>query len=60
MRRFVGWLLAGAGLVGTGWGGFLMLNGGTSSRMAPLPVDAMTGGLLGLALLTIGLVWARD
>lgn len=60
MKRFVGWLVAGAGLIGTGWGGFLMLSGSSSAMMAPLPVNAMTGGLIGLALLTIGLVWARD
>lgn len=60
MKRFVGWLLAGAGLAGTGWGGFLMLVGASSTKMHPLPVDAMTGGLIGVVLLTIGLVWARD
>ena len=60
MKRFVGWLLAGAGLVGTGWGGFLMLSGSSAAKMAPLPVDAMTGGLIGVALLTIGLVWVRE
>jgi hypothetical protein len=60
MKRFVGLVLAGAGLVGTGWGGVLMLSGASTAMMAPLPVTAMTGGLIGLALLTIGLVWARD
>lgn len=60
MKRFVGWLLAGAGLVGTGWGGFLMMSGASSAKMDPLPVTAMTGGLIGIALLTVGLVWARD
>jgi hypothetical protein len=60
MKRFVGWVLAGAGAVGTLWGAYYMLSGSSNARMDPLPVTAMTGGLIGLAMLTVGLVWARD
>jgi hypothetical protein len=60
MKRFAGWIMAGVGLVGTGWGGVYMLSGASEALLRPLPVNAMTGGLIGLALLTVGLIWARD
>lgn len=60
MKRFLGWLMAGAGAVGTGWGGYFMLTGTSKAQLAPLPVDAMTGGLIGVALFTVGLIWIRD
>jgi hypothetical protein len=60
MKRFVGWVLAGTGAIGTCWGAYHMLSGSATAPLHPLPVNAMTGGLIGLALLTIGLVWARD
>jgi hypothetical protein len=60
MKRFLGWILAGAGGAGTLWAGYFLLTGSSAARMDPLPVTAMTGGLIGVALLTVGLVWARD
>lgn len=60
MKRFIGLLLTGAGLVVTAWGGYLMLTGASAALMHPLPVTALTGGLVGVASLTVGLIWVRD
>ena len=45
------------------WGVAAVLTGSTSARLAlgsDLSVDALTGGLAGVAVLTIGLIWVRD
>jgi hypothetical protein len=60
MKRFVGWILVGVGATGTGWGAYYMLTGASTATLHPLPVDAMTGGLVGVALFTIGLIWSRE
>jgi hypothetical protein len=60
MKRMFGWVMAGVGAVGTCYGGYLVLNGAAGARLGPLPVDALTGGLGAVALLTLGLLWVRD
>jgi hypothetical protein len=60
MKSFVGWVCAGSGAVLTLWGGYFCMTGGTKAALAPLPINAMTGGLIGLTLLVLGFVWSRD
>jgi hypothetical protein len=63
MKRFLGGLLALAGGAATIWGGACVITGSSESRLNVSPelsLNAMTVGLAGLAVLTIGLVWARD
>ncbi len=63
VKRFVGWLLVLGGGGAAVWGVASVLTGSTSARLAlgsDLSVDALTGGLAGVAVLTIGLIWVRD
>ncbi|MBA4067474.1 MAG: hypothetical protein C0501_27950 [Isosphaera sp.] len=63
MKRFLGLMLAVAGAGLTLWGGYHIVNGKTSTRIAvtdDLAVSALAVGLTGLAVLVVGLVWARD
>jgi hypothetical protein len=63
MKRFFGAVLALAGGVAVVWAGIHMLSGSSEARVTftqDVSINAMTGGLIGLALLTLGLVWARD
>lgn len=63
MKRFVGWLLVLAGGGVAGWGCLSVLTGSSRARLefgSEFSVDALTGGLAGVAVLTIGLIWARD
>ena len=63
MKRFVGWLLVLAGGGAAGWGCLSVLTGASRARIElgpDLSVDALTGGLAGIAVLTIGLIWVRD
>ncbi len=60
MKRFIGWLMVGAGAVGTVYGGYFVMTGKSSAMLNPVPVNALYGGLAGLAMLTIGLLWARE
>jgi hypothetical protein len=63
MKRFVGGLLALAGGAAALWGGARVVTGSSESRLNVSPevsLNALTVGLAGLAVLTIGLVWARD
>jgi hypothetical protein len=63
MKRFLGLLLAAAGAGLALWGGYHIMNGKTSTRIAvtdDLAVSALAVGLAGVAVLVIGLVWARD
>jgi hypothetical protein len=59
----IGWGLAVAGGVAAGWGGVCIFAGDSQAKMnltRDLSIDAMTAGLAGLAVLTIGLIWVRD
>ncbi|MBM3979730.1 MAG: hypothetical protein FJ304_05510 [Planctomycetes bacterium] len=63
MKRFFGWGLVLAGGAVGGWGVISVLRGSTSARLNVTPdlsVSALTAGLAGVAVLTIGLVWVRD
>ena len=63
MKRFVGWLLVLAGGGVAGWGCLSVLTGASRAQLdvgSNLSVDALTGGLAGVAVLTIGLIWVRD
>jgi hypothetical protein len=63
VKRFIGWGLVLAGGVATLWGGYSVLTGSTSASIpitSDVSVNALTGGLVGLAVLTVGLVWVRD
>jgi len=62
MKRFFGWVLALAGGAAVVWGGFNVLSGQSETRvhLGTVSVDALTGGLIGLALATLGFIWVRD
>lgn len=60
MKRFCGLLLTGVGAAAAVWGGYFTLTGASDSLLHPLPVKALYGGLIGVALLTTGLIWIRD
>jgi hypothetical protein len=63
MKRFIGWLLTVVGVAATLWGGFAVLTGTAESRLTltqDVSVNAMTEALVGLAALTVGLIWVRD
>ena len=51
------------GAVAAGWGAVNVMTGSSRATVSfgpGLSINAMTGGLIGLALLTIGLIWVRD
>ena len=63
MKRFIGLLMTVAGAVATLWGGYHVFIGQSSAHLVvgqDLGVTALVGGLAGLAILSIGLVWIRD
>lgn len=63
MRRFAGLLLTVTGLGGTVWGGVHLLTTGATTRLYltdQFSLPAMTVGLIGVALLTVGFVWMRE
>jgi hypothetical protein len=64
MKRFIGWGLVVLGGAATIWGGFSVMTGESErARIAvthDFSINALTCGLIGLAVLTLGLVWVRD
>ncbi|MCS7022286.1 MAG: hypothetical protein NZU63_10715 [Gemmataceae bacterium] len=63
MKRFIGLLLTVAGLGGALWGGVHVLTGGATTRLSltsDFSLPAMTIGLIGLTLLTVGFIWLRE
>jgi hypothetical protein len=62
VKRFLGWLLVLAGGAGALWGGFCVLTGSSQAHMqlGSESVAALPGGLIGLAVMTLGLIWVRD
>ena len=63
MKRFIGWVFAVSGGVAAAWGAMCVMTGTSYDRVELTPnlsLNALTTGLVGLAVLTIGLVWVRD
>ena len=63
MKRMAGLLFVFAGGAALVWGVVSGLTGSLSEKVAltnELSVTALTGGLAGAALFTVGLVWSRD
>jgi hypothetical protein len=63
MKRFFGGVLALAGGVAVIWGAVHLLSGTSDAKVTlgeGVSVNALSGGLIGLAALTLGLIWARD
>jgi hypothetical protein len=63
VKRFIGWGLTLAGGAAAVWGGTCVITGYSTSRLHVSPelsVSALTVGLAGLAVLTLGLIWVRD
>lgn len=63
MRRFIGLFLTifGGGL--TLWAGIYVLTGQSGAMLTLTPdysLTAMTGGLIGVAVFTTGLIWMRE
>ena len=59
----IGWILTVAGGLAAVWGAAHVIVGDSRARFDVTPdlsVNALTAGLAGLAVLTIGLVWVRD
>lgn len=63
MMRFLGLILAIVGGAATLWGGYHTLLGESNAHL-PLTRDfsltAMHVGLVGVLVLTLGLIWVRD
>lgn len=63
VKRFTGWLLTIGGGIAALWGGVSLLTGTARNEVQiahDFSVNALTGGLVGLALFTVGLIWVRD
>jgi hypothetical protein len=63
MKRFIGMLMCFAGGAGALWGGYHTLMGQTRTMLTitdDFSLSAMTVGLIGVAVFTVGIVWARD
>ena len=62
MKRFFGWVLALAGGVAVVWGAVNVMSGQSEAKvnLGSVSIDALTGGLVGLAVGTLGLIWTRD
>lgn len=63
MQRFVGLLLTLVGSVTILWAGYYVLVGESGARLHvtdDFSISAMMGGLAGLLVFTMGLIWMRD
>ena len=63
MKRLIGLTLAVAGGIVFLWAGIHALTGNTATKIAITPdfsVTAITAGLVGTAVFTVGLLWVRD
>ncbi|MBY0458853.1 MAG: hypothetical protein K2V38_16060 [Gemmataceae bacterium] len=63
MKRFFGGILALAGGAATVWALVHIMSGKSDARIGltnDLSVSAMMAGLVGVLVLTLGLVWSRD
>jgi hypothetical protein len=63
MKRFIGLCMTVVGAAMVLWGGYYVLTGQSSQTLHVadgFAVTAMVGGLAGVAVFTLGLVWVRD
>ncbi len=63
MKRFIGLMMASAGAFAALWGGYHCLVGDASTHLEltnDVSVSAMTSGLIGIAVFTVGFIWTRD
>lgn len=60
MKTFLGWLFLLTGGLLAAWGAYFCLTGTIRAQLYPLPLTAMTGGLIGVAVLVVGFLWIRD
>jgi len=63
MQRFLGLVLTIAGALAVLWAAYYVLTGESSTQLHitdNFSVSALTGGLSGLAVFTLGLIWIRD
>jgi hypothetical protein len=63
MQRFIGLFLTIAGALAILWSAYYVMTGQSSTLLRVtdgFAVTAMTGGLAGLAVFTMGLIWMRD
>jgi len=63
MQRLLGVLLAIVGGITVLWAAYYIMTGQSSYRVQvtdDFSVSALTGGLAGVAVFTLGLIWLRD
>jgi hypothetical protein len=63
MKRFIGLLMTMVGAVACLWSGYYVLIGESTHRLLvynDFALTAMTAGLIGAAVFTVGLLWQRD
>ncbi|MDY3551272.1 hypothetical protein R5W24_000347 [Gemmata sp. JC717] len=63
MKRLIGLVLTVSGSVPLIWGGLSVLKGSAGAQIPitdEFSVTALTGGLVGAATCTLGLIWLRD
>lgn len=63
MKRFTGWILTFLGGSATIWGAVAIVTSSTQKRLSitdDFEPTALAVGLVGVAVLTIGLIWVRD
>jgi hypothetical protein len=63
MKRLFGLLLTLAGGATVLWGGFHVLTGESKARIPvtdDFAITALMGGLIGVLVFTLGLIWVRD
>jgi hypothetical protein len=63
MQRFLGLFLTIGGALAVLWSAYYVMTGQSSTMISitdNFAVSALTGGLAGLAVFTVGLIWIRD
>ena len=63
MQRMFGLAITIAGAALALWGAFYVMTGQSGTRLElyeGYSISAISGGLAGVALITVGLIWVRD
>lgn len=63
MKRFIGLLVTGVGILATLWGGYHIISGESATKITitqNFAITALASGLLGVALISFGLISMRD